>query len=352
MSRSLPPLVLHLGPEEGEKQTAFREIRTALKKQYGDELEEHSFYAFETPPETITNLLQNGSLFGSGILVRYRAVENLKRKEEIAPLVRYAAGPVDTAVLVMESSEASVHAELKKAAGPRNTRIFWEMFENQKQGWLSGYFRRHDVQIDPDGIDLLLELVDNNTLELRQEADRLIAFIGKKITADDVDRYIYHAREENIFTLYDAIVQRDLEHALDIVGKLIVTTDPVQILLGLAWQIERLYVLQTIRAAGVEKSRVFDELARRGGRRVAGKRLQKSLLVAASNYSLEECAAIRIVTGDTDALLRTVPIALHHGILQQYLYSIIVRKGCWSVSRTPGIRRPWEYPGREPFRGV
>lgn len=349
---TFPPVVLHLGPEEGEKQAAFRELRAALRNVHGEGLEEHSYYAFDTPADNVVDILQNGSLFGSGILLRYRAVENLKRKEEIAPLVRYAEQPVVTAVLVMESSETAVHADLKKAAGAKNTRIFWEMFDNQKQGWLSAYFRRHEVQIEPEGIELLLELVENNTLDLRQEADRLISFVGKKITLQDVDQYIYHAREESIFTLYDAIVVQDLEHALDITGKLVVTSDPVQILLGLAWQLDRLYHLQVLRSTGVAESQLFDELARGTGQRVAGKRLQKSLITAARRYSLDECAAIRILTNDTDALLRTVPVTFHHGILQQYLYSIIVRKGAWSVAATPGTRRPWEYPGHVPFRGV
>jgi DNA polymerase III subunit delta len=244
----------------------------------------------------------------------------------------------------MESSEVSVHADLKKAVGSRDTRIFWEMFENQKQGWLSGYFRRHDVVIEPEGIDLLLDLVENNTFDLRQEADRLIAFVGKRITADDVDQYIYHAREESVFTLYDAVIAQDLDRALDIVAKLTVTVDAVQIVLGLAWQLDRLYEFQVIRSDGFESAEAFEELHRRTGRRVTGKRLQKSLLEAASRYSLPECTAIRIVTGDTDALLRTVPAPLHEGIVQQYIYSVIVRRGNWSVSGTFKTRRPWEYP--------
>lgn len=350
--RPFPPILLHLGPEEGEKQAALRELRAALQNVHGKSLEEHSFYAFDSPPEKVVDLLQNGSLFSSGVLVRYRAVENLKRREEIAPLLRYADQPVPSAVLVMESSETSVHDDLKKAAGARNTRMFWEMFDNQKQGWLSAYFRRHEVQIEAEGIELFLELVENNTLDLRQEADRLIGFVGKRITLEDVDQYIYHAREESIFTLYDAIVAQDLDHALDITGKLIVTTEPVQILLGLTWQLERLYMLQVLKRQGTPDAALFEELARKTGQRIAGKRLQRSLLTAAGRYSLEECAAIRILGSDTDALLRTVPVSFHAGILQQYLYSIIVRKGAWSVAATPGGRRPWEYPGRVPFRGV
>ncbi|MDA3948515.1 MAG: DNA polymerase III subunit delta [Spirochaeta sp.] len=338
------PIVLFLGPEEGDKQDAINELRSALRKRHGDELEEHSFYAFETPAHHVTGILQNGSLFGSATFVRYRAVEHLKKKDDVAALLEYAKKPVDSTVLVLESAEIGANRDLEKAVGGRNKKIFWEMFEDQKQGWLQGYFRRHNVQIEPDAVELMLELVQNNTMELRQEADRLIAFVGDHITTDDVDRYIYHAKEENVFTLYDAIVDRDLDHALDIALKLLVTTDPVQILGGLAWQLDRLYALQTLRAAGVPDARLFEELGTFTGRKITSKRAQKSLRVAADRYSLPDCTAIKLLTGDIDALLRSVPTAFHGNLLQQYLYSIIVRNGRWSPQGSESRTRAWEYP--------
>ncbi len=343
--RTPPPAVLFLGPEEGEKQAAVQELRQIMRTIHGEGLEEYSFYAFETSPAEVVGILQNGSLFGSGACVRYRSVEVLKRKEEFALLLKYVEQPVPTALLIMESSEVSVAADLKKVAGSANTRVFWEMFENQKQGWLMGYFRRQDVRIDPDAVELLLELVDNNTMDLRMEADRLIGCVGRRITADDVDQYVYHAREESIFTLYDAVVAGDLEHALDILAKLVVLSDSVQILLGLSWQIDRLHLLQTLRDAGTAESGLFAEMKRITGQEVRSKRQQRSLLDAAKRYSLEDCSAIRILTGDTDALLRTVPAALHPGILQQYLYSVILRRGRWRPARNRQLQRLLRYPG-------
>ncbi len=346
MANSLSSIVLFLGPEEGDKERTILEMRNALRKRHGDELEEHSFYAFETPAHYVTGILQNGSLFGSATLVRYRAVENLKKKDDIASLVDYARKPVDGTVLILESSEISVHKDLEKVAGSPNKKIFWEMFEDQKQGWLQGYFRRHNVRIDTDAVELMLELVQNNTMELRMEADRLIAFVGNVITVDDVDRYMYHAKEENVFTLYDAMVDGDLDHSLDILLKLLVSNDPVQILGGLSWQLERLYAVQILREQGVPENRLFEELPGILGKkqRITGKRVQKSILKAANTYSLKDCEAIKLLTGDMDALLRTVPTALHRTLMQHYLYSVIVRKGRWSLQGDCRGHRMWEYP--------
>lgn len=339
-----PPIVLFLGPEEGEKQGAVQELRTVMQKHYGPGIEEYSYYAFETSPADVVAILRNGSLFGSAVVVRYRGVEALKRKEDTAILAEYAKHPSPAGLLIMESSEVGVHESLKKVAGAANTRIFWEMFENQKQGWLMSHFRRMDVRIEADAVELLLELVDNNTMDLRMEADRLVACVGNEITYEDVDQYVYHAREESVFTLSDAVLSRDLEHSLDILSKLIVLTDPVQILLGLSWQFERLHHLQLLRSSGVAEKDLFPEMLR-AGFKVSGKRQQRGLLEASKRYSLESCNGIRILTGDTDALLRTVPAALHRGILEQYLYSVICRNGQWRPGRQEMQQQLFSWPG-------
>lgn len=344
MSTGIPPIVLFLGPEEGDKHDAIQELRTALKQRHGDEVEEYSFYAFETPAEHVTGILQNGSLFGSATFIRYRSIEHLKKKDDVAALVAYARQPVGETILVLESGETSAQRDLEKAVGPRHKKIFWEMFDNQKQGWLHGYFRRHNVQIESDAVELMLELVQNNTMDLRQEANRLIAFVGDRITVDDVDRYIYHAKEENVFTLYDAIVAKDLDHALDILQKILVSSDAVQVLGGLAWQLERLYAMQALKSSGVSDGKIFEELARVTGQRINSKRAQKSLRTAAAAYPFEDCQAIKILAGDIDALLRSLPTAMHRFILESFLYSVIVRGGRWNPQGEDGVPRPWEYP--------
>jgi DNA polymerase-3 subunit delta len=291
------PVHLFLGPEEGEKMAAVSEIRAALQQVHGDGLEEHSFYAFETPADQVVSLLRNGSLFGSGSLVRYRAVEHLKRKDEIAPLAAYAAAPAEGAVLILESPEVSVAKGLEQVSGSRNKKIFWEMFDDQKHGWLLGYFRRHKVEIETEAVDLMLELVQNNTLDLRQEADRLIAYVGQRITAEDVDQYIYHAREESVFSLFDAIMSEDLDHALDVAGKLLAGSEAIQIVIGLSWQLDRLFHLQELRRAGIPDRGLFDALTRSTGQRITSKRAQKNLTEAMRRYSPEECSAIKVLTG-------------------------------------------------------
>lgn len=336
--------MLFLGPEEGERQAAVAELRDAMRERHGAGLEEHSFYAFETPAEAVVQVLQNGSLFGTAAFVRYRSVEHLKKKDDVAALAAYLAAPNESALLVLESSETRVAKPLEDAVGQKHKRIFWEMFDDQKHGWLMGYFRRNKVQIAPEAVDLMLELVQNNTRDLRQEADRLISYVGQEISLEDVDRYMYHAREESVFSLFDAMMEGDLGHALDIADALVVDVEPVQVLIGLGWQVDRLHLLQMLRSSGIPESSLFNELQKHSGQTIRSKRLQRNLLQAAERYRPPESAAIKVLTGETDALLRSIPAAYHRSILHQYLYAVIVRRGAWSPTGSQRPVRPWQYP--------
>ena len=340
------PIYLFLGPEEGEKGAAIAEQRSALQSRTGGELEEFNLYAFDTTPADLVGILLNGSLFGSGTFVRYKAVEQLRRKEEIAPLLKYAASPNETAVLILESSEIRVHDDLVKAAGPAGRRIFWEMFEDQKQAWLGGYFRRHRVAIEPEALELLLELVENNTLDLRHEADKLIAFGGERVNMEDVERFVYHAREENVFTLFDAIVESDLEHALDIASTLLVQQDPVRLVGGIARQIDRILLFQNLREDERDDQRAIaalESLLHRGSGkpRALSKTARNGLLRAAGRFPLSACRSMARLSVDADALFRSVSADFHRGLFEHYLYSLIKRNGEWNPDRRQPW--PWEY---------
>ncbi len=351
-SETHPAVYLFLGPEEGEKLAAINEIREALRSRAGD-IEEHSYYAFDTPAETVVGLLLNGTLFGGAVFVRYRSIEQLKKKTELEALIRYVASPNQQSVLILESLEydRAISSDLKKAVGPKQKRIFWEMFEDQKQAWLAGYLRRRKATIDAAALDLLLEMVENNTLDLRAETDKLIAYAGQRISLTDVERFVYHARQENVFTLFDAIVEGKLDHALDVAEKILVQGDATGLIAGLSWQIDRLLMYREIRSRESDDRRAFSELERllstRSGKPPELKKpIRRSLQAAAQRYSLGQCRAIALLTGEIEALLRSVAGELHKGLIQQYLYSVISRGGAWTPKRQTAW--PWHYSRYSP----
>lgn len=323
-NQSRKPAYLFLGPEEGEKRVAVGQIREQIIADAG-EIEEYSYFAFETPIADVVSLLRNGSLFAGHIFVRLRFAESIKLKDDLELLSSYLKSPPAEATLVFESGETRVDKRLETIVGPGGKRIFWEMFDNQKEGWVRAYVQRRGGTIDQDAVELLLDLVENNTVELRTEIDRLMAFVGKHLCLDDVDRHIYHAREENVFSLFDAVAAGDFPGAMEILSKLSASADMGQTLGGLSWQFDRLFRLHRLRLRHTDESAIFS----RQGIDVKSKRAQKTYTSAARIFDSGTVNRIVVLLNETEEAIRSLPTQLHFGIMQDMLYSILRREGRW-----------------------
>lgn len=322
---------LLLGPEQGEKAREVKRIRElAAKDAAGTEVEEHRFYAFETPVQEALSLLRSGSLFAGHTLVIIHGVEQIKRKEDLDLLEGYLANPSESGTLVLVSDEFRIRDPRSKKDWTRripedNRKIFWEMFENQKRDWLNTFFRRRHVEAEEDAVELILELVDNNTLDLKRAAGRLALFVGEggRLTADEVETYLYHSKEENVFTLFRAIAERDLESALELLRKLLLSSDnsPQSILAGLLWQLRKLHSLATLTGRNYS----LDEACR--SLNIRGKRNQRLYAAALDAYSSEAIERILRRTTDTDAQLRAFGSRAHELLLDRLVYVIVVNDG-------------------------
>ncbi len=315
-------VLLLLGPEVGEKREYLQNLMQSVQQKGG---EVHRFYAFDCDVLEIVRTLRTGSLFGSQRLVVIQSADAVKKAEDIDALVEYMKAPADDARLVLESDEIRINKKLMNAVGQSGTKIFWEMFDNQKPGWVTSYLRRRNRPIGQEAVEYLLDLVAHNTDELRRVCDALalVTEEGEEVTVDTIDAFIYHSREENVFTLFDRIGERDLEASLESLHAIMLSgsTQAVGLLAGLVWQFERLLQVRRMFDARYSSKEVFSSL------NIRGKRAQRNTEKAANAYSAE--ALERIVTRlvDVDANLRTVNASWHERLLELFLFDVIARDG-------------------------
>lgn len=319
------PAYLLLGPEEGQKQEFIESLAAKIRSKTGAPPETYKFYAFETNPGDIVSLLRNGSLFTPHKLVRLAGIEELKRKEDLAQIIEYCTKPSPDSTLVMTGEAIQADAKLEKAVGAAGKKIFWELFDNQKSGWITGYFAKNGITIRRDAVELLLEMVENDTQELRKECEKLVLFFprGAAITPDEIERFIYHSKEENVFTLFEEIVSRNLTLSLEILQKIQLSKDsnPVQILSGLLWQWRRLLALSTLTKRSYGLPEAFTKLG------MKSKRHQKIYGEGVRNYSRIDLERIITLTARYDGLIRSTRAELHQHLLSMYLYYAVSGKG-------------------------
>jgi DNA polymerase-3 subunit delta len=317
-------LYLLLGPEVGEKDDFVGQLRNGLAKEHGRPPEEHRLYAFDLDLSETMAMLRNGSLFTPHRLVLLNGAEQISRKNDIEQLKSFREHPPDSATLVLLSDQVKIDSKLDKIVPSEGKKIFWEMFENQKQGWVQGQVRRRGGKITSEAASELLEMVENNTRELSLAIERLVIYVGKRkeIGIEDIETFMYHSKEENVFTLFAALARRDLELSLEIAQKMLLSNEsqPIQTVAGLLWQYRKLLALARMISDGVHPKEAFTRV------NVRGKRNQETYMSAVRSYGIAELERAIALLTDADAELRRSGGALSKTLLDLLLYNLTVKK--------------------------
>ena len=322
---SAPASYVLLGPETGEKERFIEQIRAGKAKAVGEPPEVSSFYTFDTDAAALVAQLRNGSLFSAHRIVLYKGVDSLTRAQEIEPLLAYLEHPNPDVTLILTAETPSVDRRIEQAHSGEQKKIFWELFENQKRGWIVQYFRQVGLQIEPEATLLLLELVDNTTNDLRKECEKLAQYLGKGATVDEqaVEAYIFHSKEENVFTLFDRIASGDLPSSIETLQSILLSGDgnPVALLAGLLWQLRRLHQIQALLNENYE----IQEACLKAG--VRSKRSQKSYAEATHHYAVADVEAMIALLARFDGEVRAIRSDLQPLLLELFVYCCVVRKG-------------------------
>jgi DNA polymerase III subunit delta len=333
MNRS-PGVWLFLGPEEGNKQAQIAKMVAETAARTGTQPEVFRRYAFDARMEEVLLCLENKSLFAAHRIVILAAIEELKKKEEVAACVSYIRSPAPDATLILVSSEspAAVDRRLMEAVPKANQTVFWEMFENQKKGWIVNFFRQRKVDADPAAVDAILELVENNTRDLREECERIASFLGPGtvLSEGEVVGLLSHSKDENVFSLFDHICTRDLSAATDILDRILLSreADAIQLTSGLLYQFRKLAACMRLLADNFDPAEAFRR------ERITSKKSQKTYLEGSRNFRREEVDRILTLLADFDVRFRSFKTDLHAFLLRLLLYYVVCRggRGAWRQS--------------------
>ena len=307
---------LFLGPEIGEKQSAIDEIREKFPPQG---LEETVYYAGDITLSAIISNMMNGSLFADNRLFFIKCAENLKKKEETELLASYISSPAEDTYLILISEETSISRVIEKEIPASNKRIFWELFDNKKTQWVTSFFNREGFRISNEGVETILELVENNTAALKQECSRLILFLdkNKEISGEDAEKWLSHTREESPFTLFTRIAAGDLSRSLESMRVLLAAKEsPVAIFAALASCFRKLISYLALKEAGINGDFEFRKI---GVSSPGAKRDYGAAARLYNSYSAESCLTLTI---EYDLLLRAAGTFPEQILMDQYLYKI------------------------------
>ena len=318
------PVYLFLGPEVGQKFDEIHKIQESFQKQAGESSEIHKFYPYDTSVGEVISLMKNGALFSNYKFVTFMNVEELK-KNEIAELISYIKSPGTDCTLFLVSDKSSVDKKIASSIPKKSVRIFWELFENQKKTWVANYFRKEKITISTDATEMLLEMVENNTNDMRIACNKLVIFFGEgsQIEEEDIERFIYHSKEENVFTLFKKIAAGDFSSSVEILHKIALSGEgsPIQLISGLQWQFRKLLTLSQLFSKQYGREEALTKA------QIRGKRNQQTYIDGLKSYSTRELQSIIILIAKYDILAREMNKDHHLILMELFIYYCVMRKG-------------------------
>ena len=308
---------LFLGPEIGEKQAAVEEIRKKLAGHGG--FEETVYYAGETAIPVMVSAMRNGSLFADSRLFFIKSADQIKKKEDIDLLSSFLDTPPDNTFVILISEETSIAKGLEKNIPPSNKKIFWELLDSRKAEWVGNFFRREGFKISAEGIETILELVENNTAALRQECSRLMLFLDKpkEVTGAEAEKWLSHTREESAFTLFSRIASGDFSRSLESSRVLSAAKEtPPVIFAGLASCFRKLINYLALKEAGVSDETEYRKIG------VSAPAAKRDYAAAGKRYNSAGAESCLALTAEYDLRLRSSLSFPEQILMDEYLYKL------------------------------
>jgi len=318
------PVYLFLGPEIGQKNEKIQTIINTYKTKTKEIPDIHKFYPYDTTVAEIVSLMKNGALFSNYKFVTLMNIEDIK-KNSIAELISYIKSPGLECTLFLLSDKNSVDKKITTAIPKKAVQIFWELFENQKKSWISNFFRKDNIEISNDAIEMILEMVENNTNDMRNSCTHLAIYFGKnsQIEETDIENFIYHSKEENVFTLFKKIAAYDFSSSLEILHKIALSGEgsPIQLISGLQWQFRKLLTLSQLFSKQYGREEALSKA------QIRGKRNQQTYLDGLKNYSTKELQNIIVLIAKYDILARETNKKSHLMLMELFIYYCVIQKG-------------------------
>ncbi len=333
-----PQIYLYTGPEFGMRDDAVKAVQKSLKKEFGD-FEEHIYYLGDASLGQVLSVLDNGNLFSSATCVICKNAELLKKKDEIQLLEDWCKNSQDSdqasSVLIFVSDEINVDAKLDKLVPASNKKKFWEMFDNQKIPWLKDYFSKNGYGLTDDAAQMILDMVDNNTMALKNECSRFFLCLekGKNLTPEDIDAFLTHNRKENAFSLFKQMIDsysteaERLENSLDSLMGIMLSKEnsSVALIASLSSCFRQLLLWHKLQAESNGGYGADDATLKANGFKSSP--IQAQYRKAAKIWTIGQTTAILAILSSTDMQIRSNTSIDENLLLQKMLYEIIIKKG-------------------------
>lgn len=151
--------------------------------------------------------------------------------------------PQSTALILIDGQIKKGNALLKRLAPLATVKEFPLLRGAALEGWIRGRVKEGNGTISPEAVRMLASLVGENLWVLASEIEKLLLYTaGRRIDEGDVKQVVSYAREANVFTMVDALIEGRAARAAPLLHQLLQEGDTAPYLLVMITRQLRLLV--------------------------------------------------------------------------------------------------------------
>lgn len=234
-------------------------IRLFIKNQIKtiSDVQEKTFVSTDDDQEELMSFIENENFFISNracIIIGLSSF-NLKMRDY---LIQYLKNPLDNVwVFITFKSKRDIPPKLESSFNKSEIKVFYPMFENQRAGFIRNILSKDLIKIDSQALNLLLDKTENDEDLMKNVALSISSYMKSQkknlINISDIKYFLAHTKQENIDSLFEAFLERDLSKALNILHVLLnsKTYDNTYLLISFSFKL--LNLLSIINYANTNK---------------------------------------------------------------------------------------------------
>ena len=198
------------------------------------------------------------------VVVRRFEKLSLREPRAEAALLEYLAQPTPSTVLVLVASKLDRRTRIAQALEKQARLLAVEPPRAAEiPEWVRKQFAAKGVQVEPRACTLLVQLVGDSLLDLRNEVDKVVLRHGEsgRVGAAEVTDTVGQYRQEEVWAVNRELRADNMGGFLQALSRVLeVDDDSIRVVAVLARQVSQLLRLKLLQDRGVRK---MDELARR-----------------------------------------------------------------------------------------
>jgi len=181
------------------------------------------FYANEIDVEKAINISRSYPLMADKRVVVIKDIHFFKANA-IKQLDNYLANPSHSTCLILTYPKKNITGKGIQGLAKNATAIDCrELYEEETLAWINNYVRSKNMEIDVQAVYLIYQVVGNSLLNIVNEIEKIQINIHprNKITVEDVQTISSITKQNTVFELCDAVVEKNFSKSISILNNLI-----------------------------------------------------------------------------------------------------------------------------------